>query len=136
MNKEEARRIVSDGLERRKQLFAEQEAELERYEQSMIVTCNMHCADAKLTRQQEETEKMEQKQLAQRRAAIARAKAEAARLEFKAINAVRLYFMLCLVVLLVSAVTRFPFAVAVALITGGSVFPAAYIFRLYYPLED
>ena len=135
MNNEEARRIVKDELERRKKLFAEHEAALDQYEQDMIDTCNTHCADAKLKWQQEENKKREKEQRAMQRSAAAKARAEKVRLEYKAVNAVRLYAMLCLVILLISAVTQLPFAVAVAMILGGTVFPASYIFRLYYPLE-
>lgn len=45
------------------------------------------------------------------------------------------YGVLCLIMLLVSATTRLPFVVAVAMIIAGAIFPAIYIFRLYYPLE-
>ena len=128
----ENRRIVEAGLAQKKELSiqreAEREAAQEAYEQDMITACNLHCADARKERQKAEEN-------AQRRAEIAQAKAKAVELEYKATNAVRLYAMLCLVVLLASAVTHLPFWAAMALIIPGAIFPAIYIFRLYNPIE-
>lgn len=138
MSVEENKRIVSEGLDRRRveRAATEREGRLERYEQDMIDRCNEHCADAKRDRKIRETEKQERMQRASQRAAAAKAKAEAVRREYKSVNAVRLYGIFCLVVLLVSSITRLPFSVGVALIVSGMVFPAAYIFRLYYPIQE
>lgn len=57
MSSEEAKRIISEGLERRKaeQEEARKEARLEHYEREQIRICNKHCAGAKQLRQQQET---------------------------------------------------------------------------------
>lgn len=132
MTCEENRRIVEDGLAQKKvlriQREAEREAQQEAYEQDMISACNTHCADARREREKAQDN-------ARRRAELARAKAKAWELECKAANAVRMYGILCLITLLVSATTKLPFWAAVALILGGAIFPAIYIFRLYNPLE-
>lgn len=49
MSNDEARRIVTAGLERRKaeRETAAQEARLEKYEQDQIHFCNVHSANAK-----------------------------------------------------------------------------------------
>lgn len=130
IKQEAARQIVSAGLEQRRQLRqeAEREARQEAYEKEMILACNLHCADARKGRESRERD-------AKRRAERAQARAKAVELEFKSVSAVRYYGILCLVVLLVSAVTRLPFWAAAALIAGGAIFPAVYIYRLYNPIE-
>jgi hypothetical protein len=130
MNSNEARKIVQDGLQERKirKQEAEREALREKFEQDMIHACNVNCAGAKAKR-----ETMEQAK--KRRAEAAASRAKAWELECKRIYACQLYGILCLVVLLVSALTKFPFWAAVTLIAGGAVFPLVYIFRLYNPIK-
>lgn len=137
MNRQdEARQIVSQGLElRRLRREAEQqEAQLEQYEQDMISSCNLHCVNARKDRQSREEDTARQNEAAARKAAREAARAKAWDIECKVNKAMEQYCFACLVVLLVSAVTRLHFLVAMALILGGAVFPAAYIFRLYYPI--
>lgn len=130
MNSNEAKQIVRDGLNQRKiqKQEAEREAIREKFEQDMIHACNVNCAGAKAKR-----ETMEQAQ--KRRAEAAASRAKAWELECKSTYACQLYGVLCLVVLLISALTKLPFWAAAALIAGGAVFPVAYIFRLYNPIE-
>ena len=135
MSSEDARSIVAKGLERRKQLFAEQEAALEQYEQDMIDTCNTHCADAKLLRQNEETGRLNREQIEARRAARAEALAKKQAREEAATTAVKRYILVCMGILWLTAFTHLPLWAAITLALGLAVFPAAYIFRLYYPLE-
>lgn len=129
-NTEENRRIVAAGLEHRRELRmeAQREEEQEAYEQDMILACNLHCADAKKDRQDRERTK-------QRRAEIAKAKADRVRLEDAANNAVRIYGVLALVTMLVCATTPMPFYGAAAFLMGDAAIVAAYIFRLFYPIE-
>lgn len=130
-NQDTARQIVQAGLDQKKQQRAEEarEAKREQFEADMITACNRNCADRKKTREKEEMS-------AQRRAAIAAAKAKAWELKCKATNAVRGYGVLCLVVLLVSAVTKLPFWAALSLIVGGMAPLAAHIYRLYVPIKE
>lgn len=132
MNTAENRRIVENGLAQKKvlriQREAEQEAQQEAYEQVMITACNLHCADARKEREKAEAN-------AKRRAEIAHAKAKAWELECKTTNALRCYGILCLVVLLVCAITKLPFWAAMTLIISGLAPLAAYIYRLYVPFE-
>lgn len=136
MNKqEEARQIVSQGLELRRiqRREEEKEAKLEQYEQDMISYCNLHCVNARKDRQTLEQDSAMKEAAAARRAERAAAKAKAWQLECKSNDALRKYGAACLVVLLVAAVTKLPGWAAMALIAGGAVFPAAYIYRLYVP---
>ena len=138
MSNEENKRIVAEGLERRKadRVAAEQEARLDSYEQDQLAAVHRNYEGARLSRQAEQNRAMERQQRIARRQEWAAQAAHRQMLEDKAIAAVRYYGVACLVILLVSALTQFPVWAAVTLILGGAVFPAAYIFRLYYPLED
>lgn len=138
MSSEEKKRIVAEGLERRKAQrdAAEQEARLDSYEQAQMDAIHQNCVDARLNREAEQNRAREYQQRIERRQAWAAQAAHKQMLEDKSMAAVRYYGVLCLVVMLISALTRLPFWAAAALILGGMVFPAAYIFRLYYPLED
>lgn len=130
MNSNEAKQIVQNGLDQRKVMRqeAEREAIREKFEQDMISACNLHCADAKEKRERREAQK-------RRRAEEAASRAKAWELECKRAYACQLYGVLCLVILLIAALTKFPFWAALALIAGGAVFPLVYIFRLYNPIE-
>ena len=143
MSNEENKRIVAEGLERRKaeREAAAQEARLDSYEQEQMDAVHQNCVDARLSREAEENREREnrereRRQRVERRRAWAAEAARKQQLEDKSTAAVRYYGVLCLVVLLVSAMTKLPFWAAMALILGGMVFPAVYIFRLYYPMED
>lgn len=138
MSNDEARRIVTAGLERRKaeRETAAQEARLEKYEQDQIHFCNVHSANAKEQRQLEETGRMNQQQYEARKAAREQALAMEMAREQAAIDAVRKYVVFCLAMLCLTIFTHLPLWGAITTALGMGVFPAAYIFRLYYPLED
>lgn len=131
MSSEEARQIVADGLERRK---AEQrDAELERQERLLRLTINDNHTEKTMTEIQrfemlkdEAIKKMKAREM-ERAARVAR--------DMAAEEAVNKYGITCLVTLLVSAITRLNIFVAIALVMGLAVFPAAYIFRLYNPID-
>lgn len=129
-NTEENRRTVAAGLEHRRELRleAQREEAQEAYEQDMILACNLHAADARKDREQKERTQ-------QRRAEIAKAKADRARVECEANNAVRIYGVLALVTMLICATTPMPLYGAAAFIMGVAAIVAAYIFRLFYPIE-
>lgn len=137
MSNEERKRIVSDGLARRREerQQAEKEARLEEYEQDMIEACNIHCADAKQQRQLEETGRINRQIAQNRKEARAQAKAQEAKREENAMDAIRAYIYVCIGTVLAASWTPLPWYGAVALAAGLAVFPAAYIFRLYYPIE-
>ena len=138
MSSDEAKRYVSAGLERRK--FARQEAEresrLEQYEQDMIETCNKSCADAKEQRRLDDAGRLTKEQAQARKAARAEAKAKEQAREEAAARAAKYYAIACMVILLATAWTPLPLWAAVTLALGLAVFPAAYIFRLYFPAES
>ena len=137
MSSNEAKQIVQDGLERRKteKAEADKEARLDSYEQEQLDAVHRNCEGAKMNREAEEARMRQHQQRIARRKEWAAQVARAQLLEDKSVAAVRYYGVLCLVVMLISALTRLPFWAAMALIAGGAVFPVVYIFRLYNPLE-
>ena len=137
MSNDEARRIVTAGLERRKaeRETAAQEARLERYEKEQIRCCNEHSANAKVLRLMDETGRMQREQVKARQAAKAEALAKELEREQAATDAVKKYGVFCLAILCLTIFTHLPLWGAITTALGMAVFPAAYIFRLYYPLE-
>lgn len=138
MSSDEARRIVQGGLDRRKEDrdTAAKEARLEKYEQDQIHFCNVHSANAKEQRQLEETGRRNKQQYEARRAARQQALALELAREEAATDAVKKYGVFCLAILCLTIFTHLPLWAAITTALGMGVFPAAYIFRLYYPLED
>lgn len=138
MSSDEARRIVQIGLDRRKEDrdTAAKEARLEKYEQDQIHFCNVHSANAKERRQLEETGRRNKQQYEARRAARQQALALELAREEAATDAVRKYVVFCLAMLCLTIFTHLPLWGAITTAVSMGVFPAAYIFRLYYPLED
>lgn len=137
MSSDEAKRIVSAGLEQRKakRLEVERESRLEQYEQDMIATCNERCADAKIFRMADDAGRIPKEQAQIRRAARMKAKTEDREREEAATDAVKRYIIACAAILLTTAWTNLPLWAAVTLDLGIVVFPAAYIFRLYFPAD-
>lgn len=133
----EARQIVQAGLDRRKadRETAAMEARLEKYEQDQIHFCNEHCANAKEQRQLEETVRRNMQQYDARKAAREQALAIEMAREQAAANAAKKYGVFCLAMLCLTIFTHLPMWGAITTAVSMGVFPAAYIFRLYYPLE-
>lgn len=102
------------------------ERQLDQYELDMIQRLNVHCRDRK-----EATAALELKKI--RAAQRQEAQRKARELEEKGTMAVRKYVYACVGNLLLVGFTSFPWWAAVALTLGLSVFPAAYIYRLYVP---
>lgn len=132
MSSEEAKNIVSAGLERRRIARTKQEAELEAQARQLRITINDNHATRTMTEKQKAEAAIaeREKRAAARREARA---AEAAR-EFAAEKAVRYYGLACLIILLLCALTKLPVWAAITLAVGIAVFPAVYILRLYLPL--
>lgn len=137
VSNEEAKRKVEEGLKHRREQrqAAEQEARMESYEQEQIHFCNKNCADAKLQRSLEETGRMNHLEAQARRQARLEAMAKEQARENAAMKAALHYGIACLGIVLLAAVSKLPGWAAIALMAGLAVFPVAYIFRLYYPIE-
>lgn len=132
MSNEEARQIVADGLERRKEQQFQKEAEMDRQERVLRLTINGNHTQKTMT----EIQRFELQKAEAIRKIQAREKERAARVarDNAAEEAVNKYGIACLAILLVSAVTRLNIFVMISLVLGLAVFPAAYIYRLYNPI--
>lgn len=129
MSSDEAKKIVSAGLERRQEARVQRENEekLDNFEQEMIAFCNTHSADAKKERnKQQNREKLRALSLARRK--------EEARKEAETVEAMKVYGYICAGILLLSAWTPLPLYAAAALICGLAAIVAAHIYRIYYPI--
>lgn len=125
----EAKMYVLEGLERRKADWRTREQQLDSYEEEMITACNQHSANTKKIRDQEEIRRIFS---AERRAAQRAAQVREQNITF----AVKQYILFCLVTMMVTTWTPLEWWAAAALIMGAAVFPAVYIFRQFYPLEE
>lgn len=132
MSSEEARQIVADGLERRKE--EQRDVELERQERILRIKINKnHTIQTYSEAQKKELEKEKARQ---RREANRKAREDRASRDMAAEMCVNNYGIACLVILLVSAITRLNFFVMIALVLGLAVFPVAKIYRLYVLMEE
>ena len=149
MSNEEAKRLVADGLQLRRQRReeAERETRLEKYERDMIAGCNGNCAAARKSRNmdaertmtlvQEAASRQErQAQLAAQRKQEREEMLQQWAREETACEAVKRYVFGCMGLMLLTVWTPLPWWAAAALIAGTAVCLGAYVFRIYYPAED
>lgn len=138
MSSDEARHIVTLGLQHRKMIRqnAEREQRLEKYERDMITRCNEHSADAKILRRMEDTDQLSRIQAAARQEARKQIQAAEQAREEAATGAVKRYILTCMAILWLTTWTYLPLWAAVTLVAGLAVFPVVYVFRLYYPFDE
>ena len=134
MSSDEARQIVADGLERRKEEQRQRDAELEKQERLLRLTINGNHTEKTLSEAQKK--ELEKEKARQRREAKEKARKDRAARDMAAEMTINNYGIACLIILLVSAITRLNFFVALALVAGLAVFPLAKIYRLYVLMED
>lgn len=129
----EARQIVMDGLERRKEARALRDAELERQERMLRMTINDNHLVKTITEEQKKIQAKEAEQ--KRRESWAKRRAEQAARDMAAEEAVHVYGIVVLAIILVAAIFRLNFFVALAMMLGmGAVF-GAYLYRIYVPFK-
>lgn len=102
---------------------------LDAYEAEMISGINAH-------RAARAAQALSRDELIAERVAADKAMREDREREYKASEAIKRYILVCLATLCFSAFSPFPVWAAAAFCLGGAVFPASYIFRLYYPIEN
>ena len=102
---------------------------LDAYEAEMISGINAH-------RAARAAQALSREELIAERVAADKAAREDMEREYKSSEAIKRYILVCLATLCVSAFSPFPVWAAAAFCLGGAVFPASYIFRLYYPIEN
>lgn len=134
MSTNEARQIVTDGLDRLKAERIRREAEMDAQAYRLWQTISDNHAQKTMTEIQRKA--MAEEEARQRKAERAKAKADLVIKDMKAEDACRKYGFAVLLVILLTAVSRMNVFFSMALILGMAVFPAVYIYRLYYPLEE
>jgi hypothetical protein len=134
MSCDEARCVVTEGLERRREARIRRDAELETQARQLRMTISGNHALKTMTEIQRKA--LEEEEARQRRAERAKAKADLVIKDMKAEDACRKYGFAVLLVILLTAVSRMNVFFSLALALGLAVFPAVYIYRLYNPLEE
>ena len=134
MSCDEARCVVTEGLERRKEARIRRDAELETQARQLRMTISGNHALKTMTEIQRMA--LEEEEARQRKAERAKAKADLVIKDMKAEDACRKYGFAVLLVILLTAVSRMNVFFSLALVLGLAVFPAVYIYRLYNPLEE
>ena len=134
MSCDEARCVVTEGLERRREARIRRDAELETQARQLRMTISGNHALKTMTEIQRKA--LEEEEARQRKAERAKAKADLVIKDMKAEDACRKYGFAVLLVILLTAVSRMNVFFSLALVLGLAVFPAVYIYRLYNPLEE
>ena len=134
MSCNEARKIVEDGLERKKMERMQRDAELEKQERLLRLTINDNHLVKTLN---EEQKKLQQKKEAQAlRESWAKKQADRVARDMAAEEAVHVYGIVFLVILLLASIFRVNFFVTLALMVGMAAVFAAYIYRIYVPFKE
>mgnify|MGYP004702295333 CR=1 FL=1 len=102
---------------------------LDAYEAEMISGINAH-------RAARAAQALSRDELIAERVAADKAMREDMERENKSSEAIKRYILVCLATLCFAAFSPFPVWAAAAFCLGGAVFPASYIFRLYFPIEE
>ena len=134
MSCDEARCVVTEGLERRREARIRRDAELETQARQLRLTISGNHALKTMTEIQRKA--LEEEEARKRKAERAKAKADLVIKDMKAEDACRKYGFAVLLVILLTAVSRMNVFFSLALLLGLAVFPAVYIYRLYNPLEE
>ncbi|MBO7252790.1 MAG: hypothetical protein J6V25_09220 [Oscillospiraceae bacterium] len=134
MSSNEARQIVTDGLERRREDRVRRDAALEEQARQLRLTISGNHAEKTMTEIQRKA--MEEEEARKRRVERVQAKAARVYRDMKAEQACRQYGIVVLLIILLTAISRMNVFFAMALMLGMAVFPAVYIYRLYNPLKE
>lgn len=134
MSCDEARSVVSAGLERRREDRVRRDAALEDQARQLRQTISGNHAMKTMSEIQRKA--MEEEEARKRKAERAKAKADLVIKDMKAEDACRKYGFVVLLVILLTAVSRMNVFFSLALVLGLAVFPVVYIYRLYNPLEE
>ena len=134
MSCDEARCVVTEGLERRKEARFRRDAELETQARQLRMTISGNHALKTMTEIQRKA--LEEEEARKRKAERAKAKADLVIKDMKAEDACRKYGFAVLLVILLTAVSRMNVFFSLALLLGLAVIPAVNIYRLYNPLEE
>ena len=129
MSSEEARQIVETGLERRKAEREQRDAELENQERILRLKINDNHAVKTLTECQRLA--LQKKAEQERRANVAKQKAEMVVRDMKAQEVTNKYGVFCAVMILLAAASRMNIFVLLATLLGVAVLPVIRICKIY-----
>ena len=129
MSSEEARQIVEIGLERRKAEREQRDAELENQERILRLKINDNHTVKTLTECQRLA--LQKKAEQERRANVAKRKAEMVVKDMKAQEVTNKYGVFCAVMILRAAASRMNIFVLLATLLGVAVFPVIRICKIY-----
>ena len=129
MSSEEARQIVEIGLERRKAEREQRDAELENQERILRLKINDNHTVKTLTECQRLA--LQKKAEQERRANVAKRKAEMVVKDMKAQEVTNKYGVFCAVMILLAAASRMNIFVLLATLLGVAVFPVIRICKIY-----
>lgn len=129
MSSEEARQIVEIGLERRKAEREQRDAELENQERILRLKINDNHTVKTLTECQRLA--LQKKAEQERRANVAKRKAEMVVKDMKAQEVTNKYGVFCAVMILLAAASRMNVFVLLATLLGVAVFPVIRICKIY-----
>lgn len=102
---------------------------LDAYEVEMISGINAH-------RAVRAAQALSREELIAERVAADKAAREDREREYKSSEAIKRYILVCLALLCFAAFSPFPVWAAITFCVASAVFPASYIFRLYFPIEN
>lgn len=102
---------------------------LDAYEAEMISGINAH-------RAARAAQALSRDELIAERVAADRAAREDMEREHKSSEAIKRYILVCLALLCFAAFSPFPVWAAITFCVASAVFPASYIFRLYFPINE
>ena len=134
MSADEARSVVTAGLERRKEERVRRDAALEDQARQLRLTISENHEDK--AKSEEKRKAKEEEEARKRKAERAKAKADLVIKDMQAEDACRKYGIVVLLIILLTAVSRMNVFFSLALMIAMAVFPAVYIYRLYNPLEE
>lgn len=134
MSNEEARQIVEEGLAQKRIQRQQRDEELDNQERLLRVTINDNHQDAKKAEAEKQQKLMDDAR--KQREARAKAREVRAAMDMQAEQAANAFLAVCLVILLIAAITRLNIFVMLALVMGLAADTAAYIYRLYYPIKE
>lgn len=102
---------------------------LDAYEVEMISGINAH-------RAARAAQALSRDELIAERVAADKAAREDREREYKSSEAIKRYILVCLALLCFAAFSPFPVWAAITFCVASAVFPASYIFRLYFPINE
>lgn len=137
-NREENKRIVREGLDRRKaaRLEAQNEARLEQFERDMIRACNENSANAKIERMAVAADRSSKTQSRAKIASRKNAKYRKMERENGTIHAVMLYVLAVAGLFWLTTWTHLPAYAAITCAISFFPFLPIYVSRLYEPIEE